>query len=104
MRCSTSPILTPNACASSPLRARPQRHNLSKELARITVPVLLVWGLNDTITPPVVAHEFARLLPQAELCFLDHCGHAPMMERPAGFNRYLGRFLSRTEPAPAVLA
>ena len=81
-----------------------QRHNLSKELAKITVPVLLVWGLNDTITPPPVAHEFARLLPQAELRFLDHCCHAPMMERPAGFNAYLRRFLRTTEPAFAIAA
>jgi pimeloyl-ACP methyl ester carboxylesterase len=81
-----------------------QRHNLGRELARIKVPVLLVWGLNDTITPPSVAHEFERLLPQATLRFLDHCGHAPMMERPAAFNRYLWQFLRTTEmaaqPAP----
>ena len=79
-----------------------QRHNLSKELTKIRVPVLLVWGLNDTITPPPVAHEFARLLPQAELRFLDHCCHAPMMERPAGFNAYLRRFLRTTRTTPAV--
>ncbi|MBC6610203.1 alpha/beta fold hydrolase [Hymenobacter sp. BT507] len=77
-----------------------QRHNLSKELHNIQVPVLLVWGLNDTITPPVVAHEFYRLLPQAELRFLDHCGHAPMMERPAAFNQLLRQFLHRTQPHP----
>ncbi|OGX87195.1 alpha/beta fold hydrolase [Hymenobacter glacialis] len=81
-----------------------QRHNLSKELTKITVPVLLVWGLNDTITPPPVAHEFARLLPHAELRFLDHCCHAPMMERPVGFNSYLRRFLHATEPVVAVAA
>ena len=81
-----------------------QRHNLARELHRITVPVLLVWGLNDTITPPLVAHEFERLLPQAELRFLDHCGHAPMMERPAAFNRCLGQFLRRVVPATAVPA
>ncbi|HEX8329903.1 MAG TPA: alpha/beta fold hydrolase [Hymenobacter sp.] len=81
-----------------------QRHNLSKELAKIDIPVLLVWGLNDTITPPPVAHEFARLLPQAELRFLDHCCHAPMMERPAGFNAYMRRFLRATEAAPAFAA
>ncbi|RYY12642.1 MAG: alpha/beta fold hydrolase [Cytophagaceae bacterium] len=73
-----------------------QRHNLARELHRIVVPVLLVWGLNDTITPPSVAHDFARLLPQATLRFLDHCGHAPMMERPAAFNRCLGQFLERS--------
>ena len=81
-----------------------QRHNLSKELAKINVPVLLVWGLNDTITPPPVAHEFARLLPHAELRFLDHCGHAPMMERPADFNMYLRGFLHQTETLSATTA
>ncbi len=81
-----------------------QRHNLSKELAKINVPVLLVWGLNDTITPPPVAHEFARLLPHAELRFLDHCGHAPMMERPVVFNGYLRQFLRSTEAASVPAA
>ncbi|GAA4366665.1 alpha/beta hydrolase [Hymenobacter saemangeumensis] len=82
-----------------------QRHNLGKELSKISVPVLLVWGLNDTITPPPVAHEFMRLLPRAELRFLDHCCHAPMMERPAAFNNCLRRFLRTTqaEAAPAPL-
>ena len=81
-----------------------QRHNLSKELAKIDVPVLLVWGLNDTITPPPVAHEFFRLLPRAELRFLDHCGHAPMMERPVAFNAYLRGFLRSIETEPVVAA
>jgi pimeloyl-ACP methyl ester carboxylesterase len=81
-----------------------QRHNLSKELTKIAVPVLLVWGLNDTITPPPVAHEFARLLPHAELRFLDHCGHAPMMERPKEFNAYLRRFLRSTQVASPIAA
>jgi pimeloyl-ACP methyl ester carboxylesterase len=73
-----------------------QHHNLAGDLHRIAVPTLLVWGLNDTITPPPVAHDFERLLPQAELRFLDHCGHAPMMERPVGFNHYLASFMRRT--------
>ncbi|RTQ53544.1 alpha/beta fold hydrolase [Hymenobacter gummosus] len=76
-----------------------QRHNLTKDLGRIQAKTLLIWGLNDTITPPMVAHEFNRLLPNAELHFLDHCGHAPMMERPQAFNRLLRRFL---EPAAAT--
>ncbi|MGI4735199.1 MAG: alpha/beta fold hydrolase [Janthinobacterium lividum] len=78
-----------------------QRHNLARELYRIAVPVLLIWGLNDTITPPSVAHEFERLLPYATLSFLDHCGHAPMMERPAAFNHCLARFLGRSVSAPS---
>ncbi|WBA41542.1 alpha/beta fold hydrolase [Hymenobacter canadensis] len=73
-----------------------QRHNLGKELGKIAVPTLLVWGLNDTITPPLVAHDFNRLIPHSELRFLDHCGHAPMMERPQEFNVLLRQFLQRT--------
>jgi pimeloyl-ACP methyl ester carboxylesterase len=77
-----------------------QRHNLSKEISRITQPTLLIWGLNDTITPPRVAHEFARLLPNAELHFVDHCGHAPMMEHPDRFNELVRAWLA---PAPVVV-
>ncbi|HXA02843.1 MAG TPA: alpha/beta hydrolase, partial [Cytophagaceae bacterium] len=53
-----------------------QRHNMAKDISKITVPTLLIWGLNDTITPPLVAHEFNRLMPDSELHFIDHCGHA----------------------------
>jgi pimeloyl-ACP methyl ester carboxylesterase len=80
-----------------------QRHNLAKDLHRIQVPTLLIWGLNDTITPPMVAHEFYRLLPNPELHFLDHCGHAPMMERPQAFNRLLRRFLAHSAQQPTSI-
>ncbi len=74
-----------------------QRNNVAKELHRIQVPTLLVWGLNDTITPPMVGHEFHRLLPESDLWFIDKCGHAPMMEHPEKFNRILERFLAITQ-------
>jgi pimeloyl-ACP methyl ester carboxylesterase len=70
-----------------------QRQNLATELSKIDVPTLLIWGLNDTITPPEVAHEFNRLMPNSTLRFIDKCGHAPMMEQPEQFNDYLKEFL-----------
>jgi pimeloyl-ACP methyl ester carboxylesterase len=70
-----------------------QRHNMAREITKITAPTLLVWGLNDTITPPVVAYEFNKLIPNSELRFIDKCGHAPMMEHPEKFNRLLMQFL-----------
>ena len=72
-----------------------QRNNMAEEIVNIKVPTLLVWGLNDTITPPAVAHEFNKLIPDATLRFIDKCCHAPMMERPDEFNVYLGEFLSK---------
>jgi pimeloyl-ACP methyl ester carboxylesterase len=76
------------------------RNNLGEELNQIKQPTLLVWGNNDTITPPFVAREFNRLIPNSELCFVDKCGHAPMMEVPDEFNAILHKFLKKlNEPA-----
>jgi pimeloyl-ACP methyl ester carboxylesterase len=79
------------------------RNNLGEELNQITQPTLLVWGNNDIITPPFVGKEFNRLIPNSELHFIDHCGHAPMMEVPKEFNAILDGFLTKLS-RPAVLA
>ena len=71
-----------------------QRNNLANDLPKIAVPTLLVWGLNDTITPPMVGYEFNRLIPNSELHFIDHCCHAPMMEHPEKFNELVEEFLA----------
>lgn len=71
------------------------KHNLGDELQQITKPVCLIWGKNDTITPPMVAEEFHKLLPNSELYWIDKCGHAPMMEVPAEFNALLTPFLEK---------
>ncbi len=73
-----------------------QRNNLSVDLPKILVPTLLVWGLNDTITPPMVAYEFNRLIPNSQLRFIDKCCHAPMMEHSDKFNELVKDFLVRS--------
>ena len=78
------------------------RNNLGEELNQIKQPTLLVWGSNDTITPPFVAKEFNRLIPNSELHFVDHCGHAPMMEVPDEFNAILHKFLKKLNQAATV--
>lgn len=70
-----------------------QRNNLAGELHKIQVPTLLIWGLNDTITPPMVAYDFNRLIPNSTLRFIDKCCHAPMMEHPEKFNNLVAAFL-----------
>lgn len=76
------------------------RNNLGEELNQIKQPTLLVWGSNDSITPPFVAKEFNKLIPNSELYFVDKCGHAPMMEAPEEFNAILHKFLKKlNEPA-----
>lgn len=79
------------------------RNNLGDELNQIQQPTCLIWGNNDTITPPFVAKEFNKLIPNSELHFIDKCGHAPMMEVPDEFNKILGAFLTKLKvPAATV--
>ena len=71
------------------------RENLAAHLHRLTMPVLLIWGKQDKITPPFVGEEFHKRLPNSELVLLDECGHAPMMEKPKEFNLILDEFLQK---------
>lgn len=79
------------------------RNNLGDELKNIQQPTCLIWGNNDTITPPFVAKEFNKLIPNSELHFIDKCGHAPMMEVPREFNIILSGFLSKLKSPAATV-
>jgi 2-hydroxy-6-oxonona-2,4-dienedioate hydrolase len=78
------------------------RNNLGEELNQIKQPTCLIWGNNDTITPPFVGKEFNKLIPNSELHFVDKCGHAPMMEVPQEFNKILSEFLDKLKTAATV--
>lgn len=69
------------------------RHNMAKDLPDMDTPACIIWGRNDNVTPPEVAEEFNKLLPDADLFWLDKCGHAPMMEHPDEFNAILEKWL-----------
>ena len=71
------------------------RHNMSKDLPKMNLPVCIIWGKNDIVTPPEVAEEFHHLLPDSELHWIDKCGHAAMMEHPDQFNAILAEWLSK---------
>lgn len=71
-----------------------QRQNLAAYLPLIKIPVLLIWGLQDKVTPPSVGAAFKALLPNATLHYLNECGHAPMMEQPELFNEFVAEFLA----------
>jgi len=69
------------------------RHNMAKDLPKMILPVCIIWGKNDTVTPPEVATEFNELLPDSDLFWIDKCGHAAMMEHPDQFNEILYSWL-----------
>ena len=68
--------------------------HLGEKLHAIKSPTLLVWGRQDVVTPPETAEEFNRLIPGSRLCWIDRCGHAPMMECPDAFAGLMGEFMA----------
>jgi len=80
------------ACAKSAIR-----HNMAKDLPHMTTPTCIIWGENDTVTPPNVAEEFHTLLPDSDLYWIQKCGHAPMMEHPDEFNTILHDWLKKRD-------
>lgn len=69
------------------------RHNLEDKLHLIKTPTLLVWGVQDEVTPLWVGRKFHELLSNSTLIEIDKCGHAPMMEHPEQFNKALNDFI-----------
>lgn len=73
------------------------KHNMEKELHKISVPTCIIWGKQDNVTPPEVAEEMDRLIPDSDLFWIDECGHAAMMEKPEIFNDILYGWLQKRE-------
>jgi len=62
-------------------------------LNKIETQTLLLWGLEDQISPPETALHFYDYLRNAELRFIKECGHVPMIEQPKVFNKHLLSFI-----------
>ncbi len=71
------------------------RHNMAKDLPNMEIPTCIIWGRDDNVTPPEVAEDFNRLLPDSDLYWIDKCGHAAMMEHPDEFNDLLYGWLQK---------
>ena len=69
------------------------RHNMAEDIPNFTMPVCLIWGEHDKVTPPKVAEEFHSLLPNSELHWIPLCGHAAMWEHPEEFSKIVLKFL-----------
>ena len=71
------------------------RHNMADDLPNMKTKTLIIWGKQDSVTPPNVAEDFNKLLPNSDLSWIDKCGHAPMMEHPNDFNKIMEDWLSK---------
>jgi pimeloyl-ACP methyl ester carboxylesterase len=63
------------------------------QLAKIEVPILLVWGREDKATPLRGGLEMQRILKGSRLEILENAGHVPNYERAEQFNQLAVDFL-----------
>ena len=75
------------------------RYNRRVDLSKIAVPVQLIYGAEDKLTPPEIGRKMQQKIPGAELAIVDGAGHLVNIERGAEFNIILQGFLKRVAPA-----
>ena len=69
------------------------RRDVREELSAIEIPVLVIVGTEDELTPPKLAHEMVSRLPNARLEEIPSCGHMSTMERPDAVTALIADFL-----------
>jgi 3-oxoadipate enol-lactonase len=71
--------------------------SLAEELSTITVPVLVVVGNQDILTPRGDSEELAERIPTAELVVVSGAAHGIMIEHGRTFNGIVLEFLKRAQ-------
>ncbi|HSE36651.1 MAG TPA: alpha/beta hydrolase, partial [Blastocatellia bacterium] len=66
------------------------------QLSEIKVPVLVVAGRHDLVTPPDQSFQLASGLPQSRLVVLEHSGHFPFFEENYLFTEWVRHFMVAT--------
>jgi pimeloyl-ACP methyl ester carboxylesterase len=75
------------------LEAMRERPDSTPDLQRIQVPVLVLVGEEDTLTPPAEARRIAEGVPEGRLVIIPGAGHLSNVEAPEAFNEALLAFL-----------
>jgi pimeloyl-ACP methyl ester carboxylesterase len=81
-----------NICRT--LQALANRQETCSTLADIKVPVSILVGSEDKITPPAGALKMQELIKDSELHIIDGAGHLSNLENPEQFNEHIKSFLS----------
>ena len=96
------PVLAYDALRAGPLTLlRAAQDLLTKDirdyLKSIKAPTLLIWGVNDTLVPPVLGDVLRQEITHAHLLLLKRAGHVGMFDQPEEFNAAVLAFLRGEE-------
>ena len=65
----------------------------SKKVPLIEAPSLILWGRQDTILDLDFAQKFLDTLPDAQIKWVEECGHVPHLEQPEFTAEAINTFL-----------
>lgn len=66
---------------------------ITKSLAKISAPSLIVWGENDPVIPIKYADDFVSSIKDCRFVTMDDCGHTPYVDDPKRFSKLVLDFL-----------
>jgi 3-oxoadipate enol-lactonase len=72
-----------------------ERPDATGELARISVPTLVVTGADDVLIPATESEKLAQAIPGSQLNIIPAAGHLVAFEQPNEFNRVLDEWMDR---------
>jgi pimeloyl-ACP methyl ester carboxylesterase len=75
------------------LEAMIARPDSTRTLATIDVPVQIIVGAEDALTPPKESEAMHAAIPESRLEIIPRAGHASNFERPSAFNQVVTEFL-----------
>jgi len=76
----------------STLLALASRQETCSKLTDINIPVLILVGDKDIITPPAAAKNMHDKIENSTLEVIEHAGHLSNLENPELFNHHLIKF------------
>ncbi len=88
-------LSTPSEVVCRTLKALANRKESCSALPKIKIPVRVIVGKEDKITPPQVAQKLVDAIPHSTLTIIENAGHLTNLEAPAGFNNQVLKFLEQ---------
>ncbi len=87
-------VNTSKQSISKTLRAFYERKETCSRLQDINIPVLIMVGKEDKITPPEAAQMMHEKIVDSVLYIIEHAGHLSNLENPIDFNSQLEELVS----------
>jgi len=85
---------TPKQIIYHSLNALANRNETCSKLPELKIPVLILVGEEDEITPPEIAESMHKKINVSQLTIIEHAGHLSNMENPFEFNYQIRKFIS----------